>query len=120
MNFAETKEELLLTACIDKHEQSSAIWYLDSGCNNHMSGNKVLFFDLDKTFRENMKLENNFSISVLGKGKIKIMMNNSMMTITSVLYVLELKSNLISLGQLQEKGFDIIIQKGCYQIYHPN
>lgn len=53
------------------------------------------------------------------KGNIKIMKNNSMHTITGVLYVPALKSNLISLGQLQEKGCAIIIQKDCCQILHP-
>lgn len=55
----------------------------------------------------------------MGKGNIKIQLNGSMQTITGVFYVPELKSNLISLGQLQEKGFTILIQKDNCQIHHP-
>lgn len=73
-----------------------------------MSGNKLFFSDLDETFRENVKLGNNTSICVMGESNIKIMMNNNMHTITSMLYVPAL-GNLISLGQLQEKGCAIII-----------
>jgi hypothetical protein len=68
VNFAETEREMLLMAYIDKKENSSGdTWYLDSGCSNHMCGNKS-FYDLDETFREIVKLGNNFCMSVMGKG----------------------------------------------------
>lgn len=85
-----------------------------------MSGNKSLFSDFDDTFRENVKLGNNTSICVMGKGNINVSMNNIMYTITNVFYVPALKSNLISLGHLQEKGFSIVIQKSYCQIHHPH
>ena len=121
VNFAETKGEMLLMVYIDEKENSSGdTWYLDSGCNNHMCGNKSLFYDLDETFRETMKLGNNSCMSVMGKRDIKFhMKNNIMQTITSVFYVPDLKSNLISMGQLQERGYIIIIQQSRCQIHHP-
>ncbi|XP_022870912.1 uncharacterized protein LOC111390145 [Olea europaea var. sylvestris] len=78
------------------------VWYLDFRCSNHMSGNKFLFSKLDENFRENIKLGNNANIY----------------TITGVFYVLELKSNLISLGHLQEDGFSTITQRGMCQIHN--
>jgi hypothetical protein len=121
VNFAETEGEMLLMAYIDKKENSSGdTWYLDSGCSNHMCGNKSLFYDLDETFRETVKLGNNSCMSVMGKGDIKFhMKNNTVQTITSVFYVPDLKSNLISMGQLQERGYIIIIQQSRCQIHHP-
>ncbi|XP_028091863.1 uncharacterized protein LOC114292158 [Camellia sinensis] len=102
VNFAETEKEMLLMAFIDKKENSSGDnWYLDSGCSNHMCGNKSLFYDLDKTFRETVKLGNNSYISTMEKGDIKFhMKNNTEQTISSVFYIPDLKSNLISTGQL--------------------
>ena len=38
--------------------------------------------------------------------------------ITEVFYIPELKSNLISIGQLQEKDLAIVIQYGVCKIYH--
>lgn len=120
VNFSETEEELLLMAYIDKNNSLGNTWYLDSGCSNHMCGNKSLFYDLDETFRETVKLGNNSCISVMGKGDIKLhMKNNIVHTISSVFYIPDLKSNLISLGQLQEKGYIIIIQRSRCQIQHP-
>ena len=40
-----------------------------------------------------------------------------METISNVLYVLDLKSNLLSASQLQEKGYVITIKHGACEIY---
>ncbi|VVA34706.1 PREDICTED: Retrovirus-related Pol poly from transposon [Prunus dulcis] len=89
-NMNAEEEMLLITS---KKRRLGDTWYLDSSCSNHMSGNKLLFSDLNETFRENVKLGNNTSICVMGEGNIKILMNNNMHTITSVLYVPALKDN---------------------------
>ena len=44
---------------------------------------------------------------------------NTLQTISSVFYVPDLKSNLLSVGQLQEKGYEIIIKEGTCQIQYP-
>ena len=41
-------------------------------------------------------------------------------TISNVFYVPDLKSNLLSAGQFQEKGCIIMIQKGFCDIYYPS
>ena len=48
------------------------LWYLDSGCSNHMCGKKECFSDLDASFRESVKLGNNSSMAVYGKGNIRL------------------------------------------------
>jgi hypothetical protein len=74
---------------------------------------------LDETYKDTVKLGNNSCISVMGKGNIKFhMKDKTMQIISSVFYIPELKSNLISMGQLQEKGYTIIIQAGYYKIHH--
>lgn len=84
-----------------------------------MSGNKKMFTKLDETLRENVKLGNDSSLTVQGKGDVRVEVNGVVHTISGVYYVPELRSNLTSLGQLQEKGFSILIQKNCCQILHP-
>lgn len=44
-NFAEKEEEVtLLMACHDKEEtHKKFLWYLDTSCSNHMSGEKSVF-----------------------------------------------------------------------------
>lgn len=90
---------MLLMAYLDKEEPQSDKWYLDSGCSNNMCRNKALFSYLDETYKCTVKLGNDSCISVMGKGNIKFhMKDNTVQTISSVFYIPELKSNLISMG----------------------
>ncbi|PSS16340.1 Endonuclease, partial [Actinidia chinensis var. chinensis] len=67
-NYVEAKEEMLLMALVDfKEAASEHIWFLDSGCSNHMCGNKDMFCDLDSSFRESVKLGNDSRLTVQGK-----------------------------------------------------
>jgi len=120
-NFVDTSEEMLLMAYVEEKKISSAeVWFLDSGCSNHMCGKKELFSDLDENFRETVKLGNNSSMTVMGKGNVRIRVNENTQVITGVFYVPDLKSNLLSIGQLQEKGLAILIQHGKCKVYHPD
>ncbi|KAF2319993.1 hypothetical protein GH714_021775 [Hevea brasiliensis] len=117
-NFTETKEAeikeeevSLLMVCHSNEETSSNMWYLDTGCSNHMCGSKSAFSELDEFFHDTMKFGDNSSVSVTGKEKVQVSTkSNSIHTINNVLFVLDLKANLLSVGQLQEKGYEIIIK----------
>lgn len=74
------------------------VWFLDSGCSNHMSGDRSLFSTLDKSFSHSVKLGNNKRMEVVGKGNLKLMFNGASYMISDVYYVPELKNNLLSLG----------------------
>jgi hypothetical protein len=67
-----------------------------------------------------VKLGNNSSMTVMRKGNVRIRVNGNTQVITSVFYVPDLKSNLLSIGQLQEKGLAILIQHGKCKVYHPD
>jgi transposase InsO family protein len=58
-------------------------------------------------------------MTVFGKGRVRLHLNDSNFVITDVFYVPELKNNLLSIGQLQKRGFAILIQSGKCHIYHP-
>ena len=113
--------EILLMAYTEAiPAEKGAMWYLDSGCSNHMTGNKRLFCVLDEAFRERVKLGNDSSMNVMGKGSIQMLVNNKIHNLDDVFYIPELKSNLISLGQLQEVGCSILLQRGRCQIHDSN
>jgi hypothetical protein len=117
--YIETKEEMLLMALVDSKEtESEHIWFLDSGCSNHMCGEKNIFCELDSNFRESVKLGNNSRLAVQGKGNIRLEVKGIMFIITDVFYVPDLKNNLLSIGQLQEKGMAVFIQHGKCKIFH--
>ncbi|XP_049369600.1 uncharacterized protein LOC125834501 [Solanum verrucosum] len=92
----------------------------DTGCNNHMCGSKFSFSSLDEKFRSTVAFGDCSTVEVMGKGDIKIKTKNGFVeTISNVLYVPNLKSNLLSAGQLQEKGYVITIKKGECENYDP-
>ena len=117
--YAETKEEMLLMALVDQKEIALAhTWYLDSGCSNHMCGDKSLFYEMDSSFTESVKLGNDSKLGVQGKGRIRFEVKDILFTIPEVFYVPELKNNLLSLGQLQEKNMTVLIKHGICKIFH--
>ncbi|KAL5765184.1 hypothetical protein ACOSQ2_017778 [Xanthoceras sorbifolium] len=97
--------------CHVNEETQQNMWYLDTGCSNHMCGDKKVFSDLDESFRNTVKFGDNSIVSVMGKGKVTFQTKeNSTHTISNVLFVLDLKTNLLSMGQVQEKGYEISIK----------
>jgi len=62
-------------------------WFLDSGCNNHMCGNKDMFCDLDNSFKESVKLGDDLGLIVQGKGMVRLEVNGIVFMITRVFYV---------------------------------
>ena len=117
--YAKNQEEMLLMAYVDLNKTSREdTWFLDSGCNNHMCGKKDYFSDFDGTFHDSVKLGNNTSMYVLGKGNVRLKVNEMTQIITGVFYVPELKNNLLSIGQLQEKGLTILFQHGKCKVFH--
>ncbi|KAL5857280.1 hypothetical protein ACOSQ3_004738 [Xanthoceras sorbifolium] len=86
-----------------QEELHSNKWYLDSGCSNHMCGNKSLFSYLDESFKDNVKLGNNSRISVMGQGTIRLQVKDY--------YTIVIQKGSCSI-QHPEKG--IIVQHFCY------
>lgn len=122
-NYAELneEEEMLLMSYVELHEaRREDAWFLDSGCSNHMCGDRAMFSELNEGFRHLVKLGNNTKMHVTGKGNVKLFLNGVSHVVTEVYYVPELKNNLLSIGQLQEKGLAILIKGGLCKIYHPN
>jgi hypothetical protein len=87
------------------------IWYLDSGCSNHMTGNIELFSSLDESFQTKVTLGTDIQVTVLGKGSINILTKEGeQKVIHDVYYVSGLKRNLMSTRQLLQKGYRIYME----------
>jgi hypothetical protein len=118
-NYAEEGEEMLLMVYVnEKATIMEELWFLNSGCSNHMCGKKELFSDFDDTFREIVKLGDNSKMLVTRKGNIRMFVNSFVQIITNVFYASGLKNSLLSIGQLVEKGLTILIQQEICKIYH--
>ncbi|XP_019430380.1 PREDICTED: uncharacterized protein LOC109337785 [Lupinus angustifolius] len=112
------EERYLLMATVLNSNEESDVWYLDTGCSNHMTGKKEWFTSLDETTKSKVKFADNSAVSVEGIGKIVIQRKDGKKAyISNVLYVPKMKSNLISLGQLLEKGYSMEMKDGMLRVF---
>nr|GEV47692.1 retrovirus-related Pol polyprotein from transposon TNT 1-94 [Tanacetum cinerariifolium] len=127
-NYAgfDENEEVMLMAEIDESvfmaeasgENTGMLWFLDSGCSNHMCGNKNRFVKFNSEFSNTVKLGNNTRMTVNGKGSVKLVLHGSTFVINDVYYVPDLKNNLLSIGQLQQKGLSFLFQLNVCKVFH--
>jgi hypothetical protein len=122
LHFIEKKEvETLLMAIEANQEPESDVWYVDTCCSNHMCGCKSSFSYLDEDFHSIVSFGDCSTVNAMRKGDIEIRTKNGFVEIISnVLYVSDLKSNLLSASQLQDNGYVITIQNGVCEIYDPS
>ncbi|KAA8527475.1 hypothetical protein F0562_034810 [Nyssa sinensis] len=121
-NYAELdeEEEMLLMSYVELYKaRREDAWFLDSGCSNHMCGDRTMFNELDEKFRHSVKLGNNTKMDVMGKGTVKLLLDGVNHVVAEVYYIPELRNNLLSIGQLQERGLAILIKGGVCKIFHP-
>ncbi|TXG49066.1 hypothetical protein EZV62_024941 [Acer yangbiense] len=69
--------ETLLLACNMAEDGAKNKWFMDSGCSNHMCGEKEMFTQLDESFTSSVKFGNDTTVPVMGKGKISITLKDS-------------------------------------------
>ena len=89
---------------------SSTVWYLDTGASNHMTGQKNLFEELTET-AGSVSFGDASKVEVKGCGKVQFRCKNgSVGTVENVYYIPEMRSNILSIGQLLEKGFTVYMK----------
>ncbi|KAI5440860.1 hypothetical protein KIW84_010353 [Lathyrus oleraceus] len=109
---AEANEGFLLMAQNEINTNDN-VWYLDSGASNHMCGHKHLFKEMRKIEDGNVSFGDASKVKVEGKGTIRYLQKDGLIgSIQDVYYVPNLKTNILSLGQLTEKdGCDLVRQR---------
>src|ERR1051325_6099960 len=104
---------MVVMAAISDNHVESKIWFLDSGCSNHMTGRKEWLEDYDESKKSKVKLVDNSSLQAEGTSNIVFQMSNGGKTmIKDVLYVPGMQCYLLTVGQLVEKGFSVVMKDG--------
>lgn len=80
-------------------EPTGDTWYLDSGANNHMTGDWKKFKDVDTDFFGKVKFGDGSSVDIRGIGSIVFYGNGgNQWLLRDVYFIPKLRANLISLG----------------------
>lgn len=107
----DTKDGFLLMAKNESDEDNDSVWYLDTGASNHMSGNEYLFHDLIDVQDGLVSFGDASKVAVKGKLTVCFLSKDGFEgKIENVYFVLDLKSNFLSLGQLMEKGYTVLMK----------
>nr|GEW36543.1 zinc finger, CCHC-type [Tanacetum cinerariifolium] len=133
----EDLEPTLLMATIEEHHEvflnernfkpqktspgEESLWYLDNGASTHMTGVKEHFKEIDKKITGNIRFGDGSYIEIKGKGSILLeCKNKDQRAISQVYYISNLKSNILSLGQLTENGCKVVMEKNILLLYNSN
>ncbi|XP_020193459.1 uncharacterized protein [Aegilops tauschii subsp. strangulata] len=92
-------------------------WYLDTGASNHMSGCREIFSELDVGVRGSVRLGDGNDVQIEGRGTILFeCRNGEHLTLSEVYFIPRLRSNIISLGQMDELGCETNIRHGLLRL----
>jgi hypothetical protein len=93
------------------------IWILDTGASNHMCGAKSAFAHLDTGVCGSVRFGDGSIARIEGSGTILFTCKNGEhQRLSSVYYLPRLTANIISVGQLDEGGYQILVEDGAMRI----
>ncbi|XP_040952359.1 uncharacterized protein [Gossypium hirsutum] len=108
------EEHVFIGSCFASSSKVSKIWLIDNGCTHHMAFDESIFKELDTSFGSKVRIGNSELLMAKGKCKAMIGTKSSNKIISVVLYVPDIDQNLLSVGQLLEKGYSFFFEgKTC-------
>ena len=108
--MGENSAENRPAACSVPRTGQEQLWFVDSGCSRHMTGEKANFLSLTATHGGSVAFGNGKSGTIVGIGKIGESLSNS---IEDVYLVDGLKHNLLSVSQLCDKDNLVVFSSNC-------
>ena len=114
------RESTIPTNLSSKHEvcfmmksafkvMDTCLWYLDSGCSRHMTGNRSFFKIFESKKGGNVTFGDGRKSHIKGKRIISL---PGLLDIANVLYVKGLRVNLMSISQICDQDFMVLFSKG--------
>ena len=96
---------------------AAALWYLDMGATNHMSGSHAVFSDLNRNVAGTVHFGDGSVVKIEGRWTVLFSCKNGEnRQLNDVYFIPPLDTNLISVGQLDEEGHDVHIRHGVMRI----
>ncbi|KAF3618246.1 hypothetical protein FXO38_33544 [Capsicum annuum] len=109
----EEQEEFVFTAMVETRLNDENIWFVDSGCTQHMTSKQEYFTKLESA-KGSVKLIDKTTLEIVGKGTVAIEAPKGTKFIQDVLLVPDLDQNLLSVGQMLEKDYMLLFKdKKC-------
>jgi hypothetical protein len=96
-------------------------WVLDTGASNHMTGRREALVSLDTTVRGTVRFGDGSLVEIEGIGSVMLQTKTKgHKVLTEVYFIPKMRSNIVSLGQLEEVGCKIVIEDGFCNVFDVN
>jgi hypothetical protein len=106
-------KEFSLVVCLSTRATHSSVWYIDSGASRHMTGVREHLTYLTKIDDLEVVLRDDRVVKAVGSGTISFQRESlPPMLLRDVLYVPDLKKNLISVSTIEERGYEVLFHDG--------
>ena len=98
------------------------VWYIDSGASAHMTGVQECFSSYqEEEMNFQITMGNKAKCTPIGRGTITFQTEDgNKIRATNVLHVPGLGMNLLSVSQLQNKGYDVYFIRDKVYVKHPS
>ncbi len=117
----ESENPVMLMVTTKEDQRCGEEWCLDYRCSTHMTGRRDWFSSFDQSHRNKVKFANDSTLNAEGVGVVCIRSKNGDQAfINDVLYISGIKCNLLSIGQLIEKDYKIVIEDRMMKLMDSN
>ncbi|KAJ0941493.1 putative RNA-directed DNA polymerase [Helianthus annuus] len=104
-----------------RDDNDNEIWYLDNGASNHMTGEKTFFAELDGNVTGQVRFGDGSKVQIKGKGTILFKCKNGeQLVLPDVYFIPALNSNILSLGQMTEVGYEVNMRSDYLKMHDVN
>jgi hypothetical protein len=96
-------------------------WYLDTGASNHMTGDEHVFAEISKKVSGTVRFGDGSLVDIQGRGTVMFSVDGGRhKALTNVYWIPRLKTNIVSIGQLDEIGCPTQVKDGMMTVRDPN
>lgn len=114
----ESQHIVHLTEKVVPMDVPEGVWVLDTGASNHMTGTMSALTQQNEEVRGTVRFGDGSRVEIQGIGSVVIQGHHQQhKVLTNVYYIPKLKSNIVSLGQLEEKGLKVTLGDGKLCVY---
>ena len=101
----------------DAADRDPTRWILDTGASNHMSGSHAAFADLDTGVTGAVRFGDGSVARIEGTGIVLFhCKNGEHRALGNVYFLPRLTANIISVGQLDEGGYQVLVEDGVMRV----
>ena len=100
-----------------EEEETEELWYLDTGASNQMTRNREAFSELDTGVVGTVKFGDNSGVDIRCCGTVVFQCKaGEHKALMDVYYIPKLRSNILNIGQLDERDCQVLIDGGVLRI----